>query len=170
MSKKKNLSTRKLMTVITYLVIAFAIVLFTLSWLSGERGLSFRTFVIQSGSMEPSIMTGDIVVIKPEEAYYQAEVITYLDKDKRIVTHRILQVNQQEDSIYYETKGDANQSPDSHPISNPNIIGKVNFVIPKLGFAVAFAQSKQGRTLFIIIPAALIIYDELKKIAVEVKN
>lgn len=158
------------MSFVFYLFVSFAFVLFAISWISSRDDLAFRTFVIQSGSMEPSIMTGDIVVVKSQENYQPTEVITFLDTSNRVVTHRILEVAKQSDDLLYKTKGDANQSADPDLIPRKNIVGKVNLVVPKLGFAVAFAQSRYGILLFIVVPVVLIIYDELRKIFAEVKK
>lgn len=113
-------------------------------------------------------MTGDIIGVKQENEYKQKDVITFSDSSERVITHRIIEIN--EEVHQYVTQGDANQTPDPHPIKQDQIIGKVAFVIPKLGFAVAFAQSKTGIAILIGIPAVLIIYDELRKIFVEVKK
>ncbi len=169
MANKKSAS-QILFTTVFYLIISFVVVLLILGWiLSNKSPVPYQTFVIQSGSMEPSIMTGDIIAVKQENEYKQNDVVTFSDNSQRVITHRIIEI-QQNDDLQYITQGDANQSPDPHPIKSDQIIGKVNLVIPKLGFAVAFAQSKTGIALLVGVPVILIIYDELRKVFAEVKK
>ncbi len=160
-----------LSTVLFYLAFSFAIILFLLSWISSRHTpLPYQTFVIQSGSMEPSIMTGDIILIKKQDQYQPKDVVTFSDQSQRVVTHRIIEVKKEQNQEEFITQGDANQSPDAHTISVSQIKGKVELVIPKLGFAVAFAQSKVGIAILIGIPVVLVIYDELRKILSEMKK
>ncbi len=123
----------------------------------------YRSLLVQSGSMEPSIMTGDIVVIRQAVDYIQNDVVTFQDGDGRIVTHRVKGKNTKNDTPSFTTKGDANSSEDPDPISFGQILGKVVFVIPKLGYMVAFAKSLPGLIILILIPAALFVIDELLK-------
>jgi len=55
-------------------------------------------------------------------------------------------------------------------VSKSEIIGKVLFSVPYLGYAVDFAKKPLGFALIILVPAAIIIGDEIKKIFGEVKK
>ena len=88
---------------------------------------------------------------------------------KAPTTHRVYDIKVVEGEPYYITKGDANNAPDQREVSKREIIGKVLFSVPYLGYAVDFAQKPLGFALIIIVPAALIIFDEVKKIWQEVK-
>lgn len=124
----------------------------------------YQPFLVQSGSMEPSIMTGDVVVIQSRGTYFINDVVTFrTGNNDRIVTHRIVAVDPAQ-ANRYETKGDANRSGDEDSISDEQIIGKVVLVIPKLGYFVAFSKSSRGLIFILIIPAVILILDELVKI------
>ncbi len=123
----------------------------------------YKPFLVQSGSMEPSIMTGDIIVVQKRETYFINDVITFQASTDRVVTHRIVEVEKGEENKY-STKGDANRSGDEDAITNQQIIGKVSLVIPKLGYFVAFSKSQRGLIFLLIIPALILILDELIKI------
>lgn len=120
---------------------------------------TYQNFVVQSGSMEPAIMTGDIIIVKKKDSYYPNETITFINNSDQIVTHRITEIK---DGLY-KTKGDANRAGDDDEISFEQVIGKVVLVIPKLGFLVSVAQSKLGLILLLIIPACILIIDQLLK-------
>ena len=70
----------------------------------------------------------------------------------------------------YITKGDANNAPDPKKITKKDIIGKVIFSIPYVGYAVDFARKPIGFIFIVIVPAAIIIFDETKKIYEEIKK
>jgi len=55
-------------------------------------------------------------------------------------------------------------------VSLAKVQGKVIFTIPKLGYLVNFSKSKWGIILMIVVPAGLIILDELLKIGQEVAD
>src|SRR5690606_31535796 len=93
---------------------------------SGRLSPNWKSFVIQSGSMEPSIRVGDVVFVQKAAAYTEQEVITFTSEDGRVVTHRILEAGQEG----YKTQGDANQTPDVDLVQDEHIIGKVAFVLP----------------------------------------
>ena len=121
-------------------------------------------YVVQSGSMEPSIMTGDLLLTRLQSNYSKNDVITFTDSSTRIVTHRIESVESETDVTNYNTKGDANPSIDQEIVTQSNVVGKVVLVIPKAGFLVSWGQSWQGIIVLIIIPAtALITYEILRR-------
>jgi len=124
----------------------------------------YQSFLVQSGSMEPAIMTGDIIIIHPQDSYVKNDTITFRGFENRIVTHRIIEMKQQGDKAYFSTKGDANRSQDEALITQDQIIGKVSLVVPKLGYIVAFSKSLPGFILLALFPAALFIVDELLKV------
>lgn len=149
-----------------------------------RRSVSWRTFVVQSGSMEPAIMTGDVVVIKKFQEYQKADVITFKDSSERTVTHRIVeetggsgdtgetttQSGDQKTIQSFITKGDANQTNDPESIPQEKIIGKVTMTIPKFGYVIQFIKSPWGFILCIIVPSTLILYDEIKSIFHELQK
>lgn len=95
--------------------------------------------VVASGSMEPTIRIGDIIVVRgvnveelkvgdiivfnPPEPYYNG--VPWV--------HRIISVQKVGGEIYIKTKGDANLYPDPFTITKSNIIGVVMFKIPYIG-------------------------------------
>lgn len=123
----------------------------------------YKPFIVQSGSMEPSIMTGDVIVIQSKREYTINDVVTFRNKAGNIITHRIVAVDRGPTNAY-STKGDANRSGDEDYVDDSQIIGKVALVIPRLGFAVTFAKTPSGLIYLVIIPAIVFILDELVKI------
>jgi len=120
-----------------------------------------KTYLVQSGSMTPSIMVGDVILIKKFEFYTINDVVTFKDGEDRRVTHRIIDIKHEPQGKTYSTKGDANRSGDRQNIKEEQILGKVIFTIPKLGYLINFVKTKVGFGLLVILPAAWIVISEL---------
>ncbi len=128
--------------------------------------------VVQSGSMEPTIKTGSVVLIKPFQNYVVGDVITFGPDTKTQVptTHRIVRVEEQTGRVFFVTKGDANDSEDPVSIKKGDVIGKVILSIPFAGFVLDFAKKPLGFGLLVGVPALSIILDEILNIINEVKR
>jgi hypothetical protein len=85
-----------------------------------------------------------------------------------LVTHRIVAIQKEGVVTYYQVKGDANKAPDANLVPNSNVVGVVKRSIPKIGYLVSFIKSLPGIIIFIIIPATIIVYEELGNIKDEV--
>lgn len=87
----------------------------------------YTFFEVATGSMATTINIGDIVVVKVNEAFKENDIIVYKEENS-FITHRVIKIDGQ-DLI---TRGDANNSEDK-PIKSDQILGKVIYVIPKIG-------------------------------------
>jgi signal peptidase I len=126
-----------------------------------------RFYIVQSGSMKPAIKTGSIVVSLPSDNYFQGDVITFSPRDKsnNLITHRVVfKKYTEESSPTYLTAGDANEDLDSWEITNANIIGKNVLTLPYLGYLANFAKTPQGFLILVIVPATIVIYEEIKNL------
>jgi len=132
--------------------------------------------VVESGSMEPNIKTGAIVLIKPSANYSVGDVITFDGnfkdaKGKRVpITHRITEVKNENGKVSYMTKGDANEEADGEFIPALRVVGKVLFSVPYVGYAIDTAKKPYGFLALVIIPALLIIWSQIENIWKEVKK
>jgi signal peptidase len=114
---------------------------------------------------------GSVVMVKPAADYKIGDVITFgpYSKTKAPTTHRIYDIKVTGGEPIYITKGDANNAPDARELQKKDILGKVLVSVPYVGYAVDFAKKPMGFALIIIVPAAIIIYDEIRKIINEMK-
>ena len=133
---------------------------------------NYKVMTVISGSMEPKIKMGSVVVVKPADDYKIGDVITFgtISKTKSPTTHRINDIRVIDGKPIYITKGDVNNAPDTRQVQKKDVIGKVLFDVPYVGFAIDFAKKPIGFALIIIIPAAVIIFDEARKIYNEIKK
>ncbi|MDP3987988.1 MAG: signal peptidase I [Candidatus Levybacteria bacterium] len=137
-----------------------------LSVLKIPGGISL--FIVQSGSMEPTINTGSVVLIQKQDNYKKGDIITFFDKNKsETTTHRILATKKTSGEKIFATKGDANRGADREIIKENQILGKMIFFVPYLGNAVSFAKTQAGFIFLIIVPAVIIIISEILNIKKE---
>ena len=91
---------------------------------------------IMSGSMEPVLRTGGIVFTDTKERRPEiGDIVTYQVGENR-VTHRVIRKERKG----YVTKGDANNKEDPTVVTADQIIGKVIFVLPCLGYVAVFVR------------------------------
>ena len=162
---------KKIITVFIYLIsviLGLSLVVGALS--SMNLNLPYQTYLVQSGSMEPSIMTGDVVVIKKTHQIKQNDVITFVDDQQRLVTHRVIEDKTQGKLPLFKTKGDANRTADLSLVKPNQIKGKVWLTIPKLGYVVRFSKTKLGIVLLIMVPATIIVYEESQQLFQEITS
>lgn len=133
---------------------------------------NIKVKIVQSGSMEPTIMTGGIIVIRPASLYEVGDIITFGKDTKTQIptTHRIVKKEGSGLNAVFTTKGDANDAEDPKPTNYSEIGGKVLFTLPYLGYILSFAKKPMGFVLLVGVPALIIILDEIQKIIGEVRK
>jgi len=143
---------------------AFVIIILFLGILFFPFPQRLKLYSVVSGSMEPTLEKGALVVVvkDPHNDYQVGDIVTIKrGSERETITHRINKKIEKEKKIFFETKGDANDSPDLELATEEDIIGKVVFSIPFLGGIFSFAKTRNGFILFILIPAILVITNEL---------
>jgi hypothetical protein len=70
----------------------------------------------------------------------------------------------------YRTKGDANEEADQKVIPKTKVVGSVFLGVPKIGYAVESAKTPQGFILLVVVPATIIVYEELRSIGRELRK
>jgi signal peptidase len=112
------------MLILTMLIIAF-----------GAGFFSMAPVVILTGSMEPSIKPGDLTIIRKcsIDEIKVGDVIEYQLEDFNVV-HRVIGIYRYYEETLLITKGDANKSADPKPVQSDQILGKLEYTIPYLGY------------------------------------
>ena len=88
----------------------------------------YEAYIVTTDSMKPSISSGDVVIVKITKEVQENEIIVY-SEDNNFITHRLIT---KDENGKFITKGDANNSEDK-PIEEAQILGKVIYIIPKIG-------------------------------------
>lgn len=141
MSKEKREKNNIIISRVINVVVCIVFIILLLNLMTSRSDklfelIGFRSYTVLSGSMEPEFYPGDMVIIqnKNKANIGLNDIVTYRDGSGVIITHRIIEKT----SDGYITKGDNNNVQDDYIVSLNNIIGKVKFSIPKLGYLVNF--------------------------------
>lgn len=105
--------------------------------------LGIKTYIILSGSMEPELTVGDLIIVKEvdEDKLNIGDIISYRD-GSNVVTHRIIKINTVNGTKQYITKGDHNNVEDSGTLTIGSIEGKVIGKLAYIGKIILFMKNK----------------------------
>lgn len=128
----------------------------------------FRSLVVLSGSMTPTLGVGDVVVVRqisPAEARV-GDVVTFRDPTRgdRLVTHRVRSVELQAGIVRIETKGDANSGVEDWEVQATGTIGRAQYRVPEVGYLLFWIRGRFGRLMLVVIPALMLGAYELWRI------
>lgn len=148
---------RKIWNGFTAALVAAAVLLAVL--LAGVRLFGLEIYTVLSGSMEPAYHTGSVIYVRRTDAsgLKAGDVITFRLAGGAVATHRIVEITGEGDSLRFRTKGDANDTEDGKLVSPEDLMGKVVFTLPYLGYAVEFIQTPAGRGTAIAAGAFLLL-------------
>ena len=173
--KQKAQAFKKVITITTYILIilllTYNISLIIQAVVNPSKTPSFfgiKTYSIISGSMEPTIHTGDIVIAKEtnKENLQIGDIISFR-LGQSVVTHRIIGIEETENGEVYTTKGDKNNTEDKVEIKIDLIEGKVIGRIPFMG---KIAKLLHGNiSIIVIILMVYIYYSHTSKVS-RIKN
>lgn len=127
----------------------------------------YTPLIVESDSMEDTIMTGDLIFIKKVEVteLEVGDVITFynpLGDGTSLVTHRIIEVVGEGENLAFLTQGDNNDIDDKEPIHSSKVIGVwTERRIPLLGSIMMFMQKPLGLIVCIFIPVACFVGCEI---------
>lgn len=112
----------------------------------------YKTFVIVSGSMEPTIMTGDAILVKevPEDEIAMNDIISFIQEGTN-VTHRIVEITEENGIKKYHTKGDNNNIEDKEKVTYDQIEGKYQFKMNQFGIVTGILKGKVTLVVLILI-------------------
>ena len=123
--------------------------------------LGYKMYVIISGSMQPELDIGDIVVVKKVDPNnLKKDDIISFRKGQTIITHRIEEVKNTEEKIQFLTKGDNNNTSDKDLVSEKEVEGIVVNKIQKLGKILLKLRDKTLIIFIILIYYVFLMYDQ----------
>ncbi|MBQ9784657.1 MAG: signal peptidase I [Clostridia bacterium] len=154
MNKKAKTVLRILLLALVGVIVGVNIYSLNAAHLTGDplpMPFGVGVTVVLSGSMEPELSVGDLLIVAEEESYGVDDVIVFRDGYSAVV-HRIVEVNGDE----IVTRGDANNTNDE-PITKKVIKGRVILAIPFLGHVVNFIKNP---VVTVLLVAAVIFVTE----------
>ena len=123
------------------------------------------SFVVLSGSMEPTLRPGDVVVVgaATPTKIDEGDIITFhrtgtVGGDGRDrITHRVVEKRRTDDGVVYRTKGDANGDADRTLVEHEQVVGEVRFHVPLVGRLFVAIDGTPLEALLAVVPGLLLV-------------
>lgn len=119
-------------------------------------------YVVLTGSMEPTLPPGTLVVAKSVKSgdVGIGDVVTYQLKpgEPTVVTHRVVAMGYFHGEPIFQTKGDANNVVDQKWVRQVQIRGVAWYAVPYLGYATSAITGQQRQTVLVVVVTLLLGY------------
>lgn len=189
--KEKNTVGNRVLTIIgivlcvilTPILIVNCILLIK-SWTNADQVPSFGGYapmIVLTDSMKgenaDSFNGGDLIfirVVQPEEVKV-GDVISFFDpasSNSAVTSHRVIEIINEEEGIFFRTKGDHNNDEDKLPVPSEKLVGKyTGFRIAGAGRIAMFMQTTWGLIICVILPIVLLVgWDTVRRIRYQKKH
>lgn len=123
--------------------------------------LGIRMFSIQTESMYPTLMPGDLIfdtAVKDAGELRNGDIITYwtvINGERVLNTHRIEQIYDGGGYLIFSTKGDNNTTADPLTVHESEVVGKYSFRVESLGKVFDYLQTSTGFLIVVVVPVFL---------------
>ena len=174
-SEKSNKFLTNLGTVMCIILVPILIINCTLiakSFLNKDDVPSiggYMPLIVLTDSMYPTIESGDLIICHVEDAedIVEGDIISFFDpagNGTSIVTHRVLEVTQQDGQIAFRTKGDGNNTEDQMLVPADKLVSVYQSRIPGAGNVAMFMQTTPGLIVCVVLPLVLLVgYDFVRR-------
>lgn len=161
MKKKLKVVLSSIVLVILAPILFFSLVILINSYTNPDEVPSFfgwKPFIVLSGSMETEIYSGDVAVVKEVDIseIKENDIIAFKDDDI-VITHRVVDIIEEDGKVKYKTKGDNNNVEDNGYVLAEQVEGIYRFKIRRLGNLAMFAQTPIGMIVCLSIPLGLLL-------------
>jgi signal peptidase len=178
-TKKKSDKKQKVLTIIGIVlclvllpVLLINLTLIAKSYIHADEvpsvGGKFPMIVL-TDSMYPVIESGDLIICNTADAdeIRVNDVISFYDpmgNGTSVVTHRVMEIVNEDGEISFRTKGDNNNAEDQVLVPAQSLIGIYQTRIPKVGHVAMFMQTTTGLIVCVVLPIVLLVgYDVLRR-------
>ncbi len=119
-----------------------------------------RPLTVMSGSMTPTIRTGDVVIAMPIAPLdvRPGDIVSFNDPSRggKLVTHRVRHMRRHGARVDFITRGDANTGVEKWSVNADHRISRTVLRLPKLGRPLVFARTRTGLLLLVLVPMLLL--------------
>lgn len=177
--QKKSATTHKILTligtvmcVILIPILIINIVLIVKSYVNQKEVPSiggYLPLIVLTDSMLPEIKSGDLIICHTAKAteIKEKDIISFFDpagNGTSIVTHRVIEIIEEDGIIFFRTRGDNNNAEDKELVPAKNLVGVYDISIGGAGHVAMFMQSTTGLIICVILPIVLLIaYDVIRR-------
>lgn len=166
----------KIIKTIIFLILILYVGFTLIQKISGNQSIfGYRIFSVATGSMIPVYNIDDVIAVKEInlDELKIGDDITYLgtklDVTGKIVTHRIIDIINQDGKRIYVTKG-VNSSVEDPKIEGNQIYGKVIGTIPIITQLNHIIKNQYGFFFLIFLPLVIVIFLEIADTVTEMKR
>ena len=186
MTKEKTSTTHKVLTIIGSIlcvilipILIINITLIAKSYINKDEVPSIGGMVpliVLTDSMVPEIYSGDLIICKTADAedIEVNDVISFFDpagNGTSIVTHRVIEILEDDGEIFFRTRGDNNNTEDKELVPAENLVGVYKMRIAGAGHIAMFMQSTAGLIICVVLPIILLVgYDIIRRRIYEKNN
>lgn len=128
----------------------------------------YKMFLVSSGSLHPVFKAGSVIAVKDLDSrrIRKGDIITFKDPadETRTITRRVLSIAGAGDQIQFITSKNAKDRTKGAVVPAANLVGRVDYWVPYLGYILELAVSKIGLVMFFIIPGMLLIISEVRSL------
>ena len=125
--------------------------------------------IVLTDSMYPQIESGDLIIcmtISAENVKVE-DVISFFDpagNGTSIVTHRVVEIVEQNGETFFRTRGDNNNTEDKDLVPAEKLVGLYKTRIPGAGNIAMFMQTTTGLIVCVLLPILLLVgYDLIRR-------
>lgn len=132
--------------------------------------------IVLTDSMYPEIESGDLIICRTAEAdeIEVNDIISFFDpagNGTSIVTHRVIEIVEEDGEISFRTCGDNNNTEDKELVPAENLVGVYKMRIAGAGHIAMFMQSTTGLIICVLLPIILLVgYDIIRRRIYEKNN
>lgn len=186
MTKEKTSTIHKILTIIGTIlcvilipILIINITLIAKSFINEDEVPSIGgtlPLIVLTDSMYPEIESGDLIICHTAEAkdIKVNDIISFFDpagNGTSIVTHRVIEIVEENGEIFFRTRGDYNNTEDKELVPAENLVGVYKTRIAGAGHVAMFMQSTAGLIICVVLPIILLVgYDIIRRRIYEKNN
>ena len=136
----------------------------------------YLPMIVLTDSMNPEIESGDLSICHTIDAgsVRENDIIAFFDPagdGTSIVTHRVIEIVNEDGRLFFRTKGDNNNTEDKDLVPAENLVGIYRTCIAGAGNIAMFMQTTTGLVVCVILPIILLVgYDIIRRRMYDRKN
>jgi len=127
-------------------------------------------YVVASGSMIPKLQVYDVLIVQGHVLFEDVQIGDIIVFDRptghdRVIVHRVVAITD-EDPRTVRTKGDNNNASipgTDFPITKEEYIGKVEYIIPKIGFVTQVLKPPTNYILIVLVIGVMVVKEIIKR-------
>jgi len=127
-------------------------------------------YVVASGSMIPKLQVYDVLIVQGHVLFEDIQIGDIIVFDRptghdRVIVHRVVAITD-EDPRTVRTKGDNNNASipgTDFPITNEEYIGRVEYIVPQIGFVTQVLKPPTNYILIVLVIGVMVVKEIIKR-------